>query len=209
MPARQFYDAAAFPWAQALEARTDAIRREALAALSRRGSFEPYLNATAERAQNEHHAMAGNEDWGAFYLWRDGELVEENAARCPETMAALGDVPLTRVPGRLPSVLFSLLRPGAHIPPHTGFVNTRLICHLPLVVPAGCAFRVGNEVREWREGELMIFDDTIEHEAWNRSASDRLVLLFDVWQPALSETERRQVSALLAAISAYGTSRSS
>ena len=92
--------------------------------------------------------------------------------------------------------MFSLLRPGARIAPHTGMYNTRLVCHLPLIVPPGCRFRVGNEVREWQEGKLLIFDDTIEHEAWNDGTEDRVVLIFDIWRPELSEQERREVAAL-------------
>jgi aspartyl/asparaginyl beta-hydroxylase (cupin superfamily) len=92
--------------------------------------------------------------------------------------------------------MFSLLRPGARIAPHTGMFNTRLVCHLPLIVPPGCRFRVGNEVREWEEGKLLIFDDTIEHEAWNDGGEDRVVLIFDIWRPELSERERKEVAAL-------------
>ena len=66
----------------------------------------------------------------------------------------------------------------------------------PLVVPPACGFRVGNEVREWDEGRLIIFDDTIEHEAWNESDRDRVVLIFDIWRPELSAQERREVAAL-------------
>ena len=94
--------------------------------------------------------------------------------------------------------MFSLLRPGARITPHTGVHNARLICHLPLIVPPGCGFRVGNEIREWEEGKLIIFDDTIEHEAWNEGTADRVVLIFDVWRPELSDQERREVAALFA-----------
>jgi aspartyl/asparaginyl beta-hydroxylase (cupin superfamily) len=107
----------------------------------------------------------------------------------------------------MPSILFSVLRPGAHIPAHNGFVNTRLICHLPLVVPPGCAFRVGNETREWVEGKAWLFDDTIEHEAWNRSGETRVVLLFEVWRPELGEEERRLVAAMFEAIDAQGGAR--
>ena len=116
--------------------------------------------------------MLNNPAWSAFYLWKNGEVVPENAARCPRTMQALQDVPLARVPNRSPSILFSLLQPGAHIPPHNGLVNTRLICHLPLLVPGQCTFRVGNEMRDWQKGNAWLFDDTIEHEAWNRSDAD-------------------------------------
>jgi len=116
-------------------------------------------------------------------------------------------LPLCRIKGRTPTALFSLLRPGAHIPPHHGFLNTRLICHLPLIVPPECALRVGNETRAWREGELVIFDDTMEHEAWNRSAEVRVVLLFDIWRPELTDAERSLVAAMLESIDGFGGPR--
>jgi aspartyl/asparaginyl beta-hydroxylase (cupin superfamily) len=100
-------------------------------------------------------------------------------------------------------VLFSLLRPGAHIPPHCGLVNTRLICHLPLIVPTGCRFRVGNEVREWRKGVTWAFDDTIEHEAWNDSKETRVILLFEIWRPELTAQEREWVTQLFVGIDRY------
>lgn len=138
-------------------------------------------------------------------MWRDGEVVPENAARCPKTLKALDHAPLSRTKGRMPSILFSLMRPGAHIPPHTGVTNARLICHLPLIVPDGCVFRVGNEVRPWVEGKAWVFDDSINHEAWNRSEKTRVILLFDIWRPELSEEERKLASAMLQAIDAYGS----
>ena len=151
--------------------------------------------------------MLDNPSWSAFYLWKDGALVPENAARCPNTVAALEDVPLNRLPQRSPSVLFSLLKPHAHIPPHNGLVNTRLICHLPLIVPENCgAIRVGNESRPWVEGELLIFDDSMLHEAWNDSDSDRVVLLFDIWRPELTEEERALVTTVLTAARHYSGS---
>jgi aspartyl/asparaginyl beta-hydroxylase (cupin superfamily) len=89
-----------------------------------------------------------------------------------------------------------MLKAGAHIAAHTGMFNTRLICHLPLIVPPDCRFRVGNEVREWQPGKLMIFNDTIEHEAWNDSAEDRVILIFDIWRPELSDREKHELTAL-------------
>jgi aspartyl/asparaginyl beta-hydroxylase (cupin superfamily) len=79
-----------------------------------------------------------------------------------------------------------------------------LICHLPLIVPDGCGLRVGAEVRHWSEGEALIFDDSIEHEAWNTSDALRVVLLFDIWRPELSADERELVAATLAAVASYG-----
>ncbi len=82
-------------------------------------------------------------------------------------------------------------------------INTRLVCHLPLIVPPGCGFRVGGETRLWEEGQLLIFDDTIEHEAWNEGQSERVVLIFDVWHPDLDAEERRAISVMFEAIDAY------
>lgn len=129
--------------------------------------------------------------------------MEPNATRCPATMAALAGAPLASVRNRSPSILFSLLRPGARIPPHTGFVNTRLICHLPLIVPPGCGLRVGNDTRTPVEGKAWVFDDTMEHEAWNLSDRIRGILLFEVWRPELTGEERALVSAMFEAIDAH------
>ena len=101
--------------------------------------------------------------------------------------------PQNRVPGKAPTAFFSILRPHAHIPPHTGVTNTRAIIHLPLVIPEGCWLRVGGETRHWVEGEAFAFDDTIEHEALNPTDKMRIVLIFDVWNPHLTQRERDQL----------------
>jgi aspartyl/asparaginyl beta-hydroxylase (cupin superfamily) len=103
------------------------------------------------------------------------------------------------IPGAGPTAMFSLLAPGKVIPPHSGVNNTRLLCHLPLIVPQGCWFRVGAETRFWQEGEGFVFDDTIEHEAANPSDRLRVVMIFDLWHPDLSETEQRAIAAMIAA----------
>jgi aspartate beta-hydroxylase len=201
LPAVQFHDRAQFsPWLDDVEAATDAIREELLAVLRDRGAFEPYVKSDPKRAALVRGGMLDNPDWGAFYLRKNGVWVEENAKRCPRTIAALTKVPFADVPGRSPSILFSLLRPGTRIPPHTGVTNTRLICHLPLIVPPDCGFRVGNETRQWAEGKVWVFDDTIEHEAWNLSDQVRVILLFDIWQPELSSAERARVRDIFEAL---------
>src|SRR5205823_14382381 len=120
-----------------------------------------------------------------------------NAQHCPLTMAALSKVPQPEVPGASPNAMFSLLAPRTRIPPHTGVANTRLVCHLPLIVPPKCGFRVGGTVREWKVGEAFVSDDTIEHEAWNESDELRVVLIFDLWAPMLSMCERKAVAAVI------------
>lgn len=204
LPNIEWADRAAFPWMDRVEAATEVIREELKAVLADEAAFSPYVQAEANRPFFDDHGMLGNPAWSAFYLWKAGAPVPENAARCPETLAALSEAPLCRVPGRTPSILFSLLRPGAHIVPHHGFTNARYICHLPLIVPEGCAMRVGAETRPWVEGEACVFDDSIEHEAWNRHPDRlRVVLIFDVWRPELTEAERALVAEVLQAVDAF------
>ncbi len=200
LPQIQFYDRKMFPWLDNVEAATDDIRAELVEVLKQDSAFKPYVEHDPGRPLKEQEGMTGNPDWSAFYLWRFGEIVPENAARCPRTMEVMADVPLASVTSRSPSVLFSLLRPGARIPPHSGLVNTRLICHLPLMVPPECGFRVGNDTRTPVEGKAWVFDDTMEHEAWNRSDRTRVILLFEIWRPELTEEERGLVGAMFNAI---------
>jgi aspartyl/asparaginyl beta-hydroxylase (cupin superfamily) len=207
LPQIQFYERSDFPWLDKLEAATADIRAELMAILQEESAFKPYVEGDARLPQTEHQGMLNNPSWSAFYLWKQGELVPQNAARCPKTLSALADAPLAGVKNRSPSVMFSLLRPGARIPPHTGEVNTRLICHLPLIVPDNCSFRVGNETRRLVEGKAWVFDDTMEHEAWNGSDRTRVILLFEIWRPELTVEERGLVSAMFEAIDAYGGDR--
>lgn len=200
---RQFFERDEFDWVAQLEAQTPAIRQELVELVNADAEFQPYVQPEKDRPPRDFHGLLNNPSWSAFYLWQDGELVEENAARCPKTVAALEKVPLSRIGSRTPSILFSRLLPGAHIPPHNGMLNSRLICHLPLIIPAGCWLRVGNETREWEEGKLLIFDDSIEHEAKNPSDQLRIILLFDIWRPELTEQERSGISAIFEAIDRF------
>ena len=200
LPQRAFFDRAEFPWAAELEAAVPAIRAE-LEALD--GGFDPYVTGTPGRPR-PNNPLLDDPGWGAFHIWRGGELVAENAARVPRTVEVLARLPIPRIAGRSPMALFSRLTPGTHIRPHHGMLNTRLICHLPLVVPEGCAMRVGDETRPWREGELTVFDDSFEHEAWNRGPGTRTVLLFEIWRPDIDADERAQLTRLFEAIDAYG-----
>ena len=203
LPQIQFYDRNDFPWLDKVEAATADIRAELVEVLKEGSAFKPYVQGEPGRPHNDQDGMLDNADWSAFYVWKNGEIVPENAARCPKMLNALADVPLARVKNRSPSVLFSLLRPGTRIPPHNGFVNTRLICHLPLIVPERCGFRVGNDTRAPVEGNAWVFDDTMEHEAWNESDQTRVILLFEIWRPELTEEERRLVSTMFEAIDAH------
>ena len=200
---RQFFEREEFDWVAGLEAATADIRAELVALVEADADFRPYVENDPDRPYRDFHGLNENRDWTALYLWRDGERVEVNAERCPKTMAALDKVPLSAIGRRTPAVLFSRLEPGAHIPPHTGMLNCRLICHLPLIVPDGCWLRVGNETREWEEGKLLIFDDSFEHEAKNPTGELRIILLFDIWRPELGREERAGISAIFDAIDQF------
>lgn len=207
LPADEFFDRDHFPWLPELEAKTDAIRDEVLALLaSADPGLSPYVAMPPGTPRNVWTELDHSAAWSALHLWRDGERIDEACARAPKTAALVEALPLANIPGRAPTVFFSVLQAGKHIPPHTGVTNTRTIIHLPLVVPPGCAFRVGGETRKWREGEAFAFDDTIEHEAWNRSEQDRAVLILDCWNPHLSEQEREMICQLYATADAQKAS---
>ncbi len=203
LPSIPFFDTADFPWVAALEAAMPAIRAEAEAALASDAGLQPYVERPENRPGRPHPLM-NDPRWSAFHLLANGEPVAGNAARCPATMAALATAPMPRIPGRAPMALFSILRGGTHIPPHNGMLNTRLICHLPLIVPPGCRLRVGNKTRTVETGKALIFDDSIEHEAWNDSGEARAILLFEIWRPDLSAAECSALTAMFGSIAAYG-----
>jgi aspartyl/asparaginyl beta-hydroxylase (cupin superfamily) len=201
LPHVQYFDPGEFSWVPAVEAAAASIRDE-LVELLKDGTddFRAYIQAGAESVRlDATKSLVDSKDWSALFLVENGAAVAKVVDRCPRTWEAIQRAPLLDIPGRGPTAMFSLLKAGARIAPHTGMFNTRLVCHLPLIVPPGCRFRVGNDVREWEEGKLMIFDDTIEHEAWNDSQEDRVVLIFDIWRPELSERERDELTALLSA----------
>lgn len=202
---RQFFEREEFDWVHAIEAATPAIREELLALLDEGADFRPYVEDRADRPRRQFHHLNDDPSWTALYIWKDGKLVPELAQRCPRTVEALSRVPLSHIGHRTPAALFSRLEPGAHIPPHSGMLNCRLICHLPLIVPKGCWFRVGNETREWEEGKMLIFDDSIEHEAKNPTGELRIILLFDIWRPELTQSEREGISAIFDAIDTFQT----
>jgi len=198
LPKLPFYDPAQFDWAPTIEAATATIREELDGLLAaRRDELRPFAQNADGMPLGVSKALPDGRDWSLLALCEQGWLTPDYVERCPRTWETLlRHAPVPRVPGWGPSVVFSMLKAGAHIGAHTGMYDTRLICHLPLIVPPGCRFRVGNEVREWEEGKLLIFDDTIEHEAWNDGPEDRVVLIFDIWRPELSEQEKGELSLL-------------
>ena len=200
----EFFDRELFPWLDALEAGTADIRDEFLAVMeSDNPAFVPYVRYTQDQPLAQWRELNESVQWTVLHLVKDGLPVAANAQRCPKTMSLWSQVPSPVQQGRTPVALFSLLKPKTHIPPHVGASNARLLTHLPLIVPPGCGFRVGNTTREWQPGKAWVFDDSIEHEAWNDSDALRVILIFDVWHPSLKEEERRMIGALSGALAAF------
>ena len=206
LPAIEFYPREDFPWMDAVEAATPSIQRELMAVTqaSQTGQgFTPYVDYPQGVPLDQWAELNHSPRWNAYHLLAHGGLVPGNSEQCPRTLQALSLAPQPQVRQRSPAAMFSVLAPRTRIPPHTGVSNTRLVVHLPLIVPPGCGFRVGNETREWRPGEAWVFDDTIAHEAWNDSHRPRTILIFDIWSPFLGADERALISLVTAETDAF------
>jgi aspartyl/asparaginyl beta-hydroxylase (cupin superfamily) len=204
LPATPFHDEAQFPWLAELEAATPMIAREYLrAADNMANAFAPYVQYPAGAPVNQWGELNHSARWSAMFLWKDGVRQDGACAQCPGTAALLDRLPLARQPGFAPTVVFSVLDAKTRIPPHTGSTNIRALVHLPLILPGPARFRVGNEIRHWEMGRAWVFDDTIEHEAWNDADLPRTIMILDAWNPNLAEEERPLANALLAARKAY------
>lgn len=202
----EVYDRSALPWTAALEAHADAIRAEVLAGLNPNRDTTPYVHPDLPMTE-DWAALKGSTDWGSLHLFQNGRANRAVCERFPKTLAAFDQVPVVRVDGVPLELFFSVLKPHTRIPPHYGLSNCRLTTHLPLVVPADCGIRVGAHTHRWVEGAVFAFDDSFEHEAWNDSDSVRIVLIFEVWHPDLTDAECRAIEASFAARMAWNAAR--
>jgi tetratricopeptide (TPR) repeat protein len=178
------------PWAAQVEAKTAEVRDEYLAAVQSGAQMSPYVDPNTRSPI--WRELRGRLDWSALHLFKAAQETPF-AKLFPRTMKALDAADVVRIEGKPMELFFSRLKPSAHIPPHFGVANNRLTIHLPLIVPGDCAIRVGSETHCWREGELFAFDDSFEHEAWNRAAADRVVLIFESHHPDLRPEERAAI----------------
>ena len=199
---RRFFERCEFLWLEPMLELVPAMQTELAALRAGPDRFTPYVVATPDRPAPAN-PLLNDPAWGTVHFWKGGEIVAENAAACPATMAALAHAPMPQIPGRSPNAHWSRLKPGTHIAPHCGMLNTRLICHIPILTAPGCSLRVGSETREWRNGEPLIFDDSIEHEARNSGPAERVVLLFEIWRPEIDEADRAALTKIFASINAY------
>lgn len=195
---REFHPRSHHPWLATLEAAVDTITAELETVMQEeRAELVPYIQYPDHLPLAQWRTLNNSPDWTAIHLLQNGAVVDANARYCPATLELLRGFPQPDVPGAGPNAMFSLLAPHAVIPPHVGVSNTRLVCHLPLIVPDGCWFRVGDEVRHWERGKAFVFDDSIEHEAANPTDQLRVVFIFDVWHPDLTDVEREAVRRII------------
>lgn len=177
-----FWDRTEFAWASTVEAAADRIRAD----------YESGIALQQGTRQSQSFRTDGG-SWSVRYITCVGRYDPRAAQHFPSTVAALQGAPGALSCGM---AYFSTITPQTHILPHSGFTNAHLRCHLTLSTSEGCRIRVGEELRSWTNGELLIFDDTYEHEVWNESPNKRVVLLFDVFHPELSAAECNALNVL-------------
>jgi beta-hydroxylase len=169
------YDNAVFPWAAEIEREWHLIRAELDKVLERKDQLPGFHEISSDVA-----TISKDRDWKTFLLCGYGFKSENNIRLCPETWRIC-----QKIPGLI-TVMFSILEPGKHLPPHRGPYNGVLRLHLGLIIPEPqeqTAIRVGRQICHWQEGKALIFDDAFEHEAWNRTPHTRVVLFVDFVKP--------------------------
>lgn len=203
LPPGPYHDPMLQPWAPTLRDAWQDVRDEAMELLREDRDFVSFLGLKpGQKAPESIGGAAADPAWDAFFFYNHGVRFDANHERCPRTSALLESIELCRIARQAPEICFSLIRPQSTILPHYGVTNIRLVFHLPLIVPPDCALDVAGVEHRWREGEPILFDDTYEHAAWNRSDQPRLILLMDCWNPHLTEIEKEAVRLVVEAIDA-------
>jgi ornithine lipid ester-linked acyl 2-hydroxylase len=173
---QEFFDTEDFPWVGAVEADWRKVRAELDALLP----YAAHMPNFQDLAKDVAGSVSQDDRWKSFFFYAYGLKALGNCRRCPETTKLLKQMP------GMKTAFFSILAPGKHLPPHRGPYKGVLRLHLGLLIPEPadmCAIRVGSQTRHWQEGRVMIFDDTFEHEAWNRTDGVRVVLFVDILRP--------------------------
>ncbi len=177
-----FHDPGQFEIVADLEANYEAIREEVLA-------------LDGGRFQRESEQIDRTGSWDVAFLHERGRRNQEVCDACPVTASTIERHRTIRTHVGLS--YFSRMRGGTHIAAHRGPTNLRLRCHLGIVVPEGdCGIRVGDELSRWEQGRCIVFDDRYDHEAWNHTAAERIVLIVDLWHPGISADEVRWLESV-------------
>lgn len=195
---RPFHDPGDFPAARILEDNFETIRDEARG-LDESVELDYTLAVTMHRSWKRPWTLlapkAGPRSWTVYVFHHMGVEVESIARRCPRTLAIVDSLPGACREHTWGDFVFSAMSPGTHLRRHCSTDNLRVRIHLGVVIPEGCEIEVKDERRPWREGKCLVFEDSFEHEVWNRSAHRRIVLIADVWHPDLTDIEIRALTA--------------
>jgi ornithine lipid ester-linked acyl 2-hydroxylase len=170
-----FFTHEQFLWAYGLDANWRTIRAELDRVLEHRDALPNFQDISTDQ-----ESITDDDRWKTFFLYGFGFRSDTNCELCPETARLVAAVP------GMKTAMFSILSPGKHIPEHNGPYKGVIRYHLALKVPEPrerCRIRVGDEIVTWTEGESLLFDDTYEHEVWNDTDGERVVLFLDVVRP--------------------------
>jgi aspartate beta-hydroxylase len=192
-----FYDASDFDWTDVLEENFTDIKNELMDLYSDASNVKPYIEGVVT-GDAGLDGLANSLEWSSIHLIKAGTRNQDLLNKCPVTQKVLTQLPMPVLAGNAPEVFLSVLKPGAEIKPHFGLSNIKLTVHLGLEIPENCAIRVGQETQSWSDGKVMIFDDSFEHEAWNRSDKERKVLIIEVWHPDLTDLEKQGITKIMA-----------
>jgi ornithine lipid ester-linked acyl 2-hydroxylase len=172
---RYFFDNADFPWVEGIEADWRKVRAELDALMPYVAHMPNFQDLSSDQRE-----LTQDDGWKTYFFYAYGLKTWHNCRRCPQTARLL-----KRIPG-MKAAFFSVLAPGKRLPLHRGPFKGVLRLHLGLIIPEpaeACGIRVGNELRHWQEGKLLIFDDCFPHEAWNETSAMRVVLFVDLVRP--------------------------
>jgi len=175
VPDQSVFDRDLFPWARAFEANWQVVRAELERILRYRDELPRLYEVSPGNTR-----ISADDNWKSFVLYGFGYRAENNCKLCPETARLLATVP------GVENAFFSILSPGASIPPHKGIAKGLLRCHLGLIVPKrndACRMYLDGTPHAWQEGRVLLFDDTHTHAVQNSTTEDRVVLLFDFERP--------------------------
>ena len=173
-----------YSWIKLLEENFEGIKKEAIQI------FEENLMST----HPENNMLADEGTWNTFFFYKNGLKYIDNHIRCPFTSSLIKKIPGVEIAGR---TYFSAMTPGIHIKPHCGPHNFKLRTHLGIITHKDAFIRVAHEIKSWIDGKCIVFDDSFEHEVWNKSKINRIVLIVDVWNPSLSPHEIKALELIM------------
>ena len=208
---RPYFEAEEFDWADELSNNSHIIKNELNAFLQKANSgstLRPYIPKEFS-GEPSLKKLAGSDEWSALDLYRNGELNEEISNSFPKTLGLMKQVPSYGLGSTPFEVFFSLLKPRQEISKHFGESNHSLTVHLALAIPNKCYLEVAGQKRKWIEDELTLFDDSFQHSAHNPSDQQRIVLIFSVWHPSLSDAEKHAIQLSFRTRAQWMTQRTS